>query len=302
MVDPYRGDGEASALRLQQFDAEIARKEKALTEVFWERVAPVWGVPDGLDEDLAPTDARHARLEILDRAIARAKKGPSAERELPAPRPTPTGLLAKLGRAAMPCPSSAAMIQSALPDDGPGEDAEWAHRGGVAWGTRVRVYDAPVGVKLTQERNAGIEARLGQASYEVGYFTTTIAPAARLTLEPEGVGQDILEMLGLASEIELDDERFDPVFVIQGDVETSNVFLDHEVRERLLAVNVQSLPRVTIAKGVATIRCAALTARLVETVMEVLLAWHRAPSPTRSCITTSSTRKASSAEPALAVI
>ena len=279
MVDPYRGDDEASALRLQQLDAEIARKESALTEVFWERVAPVWGIPKGLDEGLAPTDARHARLEVLDRATARAKKGPPAERELPPPQPTPTGLLAKLGRAAMPCPSSAAMIQSALPDDGLGEEAEWAHRGGVVWGTRVRVDDAPVGVELARERKTGIEARIGQNSYEVGYFSTTIAPAALLTLEPEGMGQDILEMLGLSSEIELGDEQFDPVFVIKGDVATSNVFLDHEVRERLLAVNVQSLPSVNIAKGVAWISCGTLTPKVVETVLQVLVAWHRAPSP-----------------------
>jgi len=108
--DPYRGDDEASALRLKQLDAEIVEREARLSDAFWERVAPVWGVPRTASEGADPRQARHNRLAELDRAIARARSGPSSEAALPPPDAPGDGVLGTIDRAASIKPLKAAAV------------------------------------------------------------------------------------------------------------------------------------------------------------------------------------------------
>lgn len=286
MADPYRGEGEATALRLRQLDADIARQEALFSEVFWDRVAPVWGVPRALDPAAAPAEARHRHLAHLDRALARARAGAPAERDLPPPPAQPEGLLAKFDRSAFGCPASAVVVGRAFSKDpaGPGDpDAPstvaWTHRASRVWGRRGRFGDAPVDATLTWEGRRNQIATHGGASYEVAYYQTTIAPAAHLTLEPEGIAQDLLEWIGLSREIELADPTFDPVFVIKGEEESAATYLDHESRRALLAMGVESVPSVAFRGGVVTVRTTAVTERVARLALGLLATWHHAPSP-----------------------
>lgn len=286
MADPYRGEGEASALRLRQLDAEIARKESLFTEVFWDRVASVWGVPRALDPAAAPDEGRHRRLAHLDQALARARTGPPAERDLPPLPAQSDGLLAQLDRTAFGCPASAAEIDRAFPRDPapPGDSsaswkALWTHRASRVWGRRARVDDVPVDATATSESRKNQIAAHGGSSYAVAYFRTTVAPAAHLRLEPEGIAQDLLEMIGLSREIELGDATFDPVFVIKGEEEAAEAYLDGDSRRALLAMGVEAVPSVTFRGGVVTVRTTAVTERAARLAIGLLTTWHRAPSP-----------------------
>ena len=140
------------------------------------------------------------------------------------------------------------------------------------WTVRFHADVTPVELKLSYEgsRDSGYWAASGE---------TTIAPAARLELRPEGILQDLLEMVGLRREIELDDPSFDPVFVIQGDEATARAFLTNEVRRALLVIGEEHAPIVTLAAGRARLRTGATSRRAVTRIVDVLVRWHAMPSP-----------------------
>lgn len=267
----YRGDGEASPERLAALDADIAAREGRLSAIFWERVAPVWGVPRGLSAALSPLEARHARVAELDAAIERARRGPAAEPALPPLPPPSEGVLASIDQALsfMPPDVLAGVVEAARAH---APDAELVYRGAGRWSARLDVEGAPVELRLTRERN-------GDQSYFVVSAETTVAPAAHLSLRPEGILQDLLEMLGVRKEIELDDPAFDPIFVITGDEATAERYLSRTVRKAILVVNEELGSSFTIAGGRAVGRCGSPSRRAVSRLLEVVAAWHAMPSP-----------------------
>ena len=191
----YRGDGEASAERLAALDEEIARLEARLTPVFWERVAAAWRVPRELSPALGPLEARHERIAAIEAGIERAKTGPFAEPELPELPPPSTGLLSAVEQA-LYVGEVYDGVRSAMRVHAP--DAELEYRGHGVRGVRSSVDGAPIDLQVLLERG-------GDRSRMVLEGTTTVVPSARLGLKPEGILQDLLEMLGFSEEIELGD-------------------------------------------------------------------------------------------------
>ncbi|MCA9610226.1 MAG: hypothetical protein KC619_31735 [Myxococcales bacterium] len=265
----YRGDGEASAERLAALDEEIARLEARLTPVFWERVAAAWRVPRELSPALGPLEARHERIAAIEAGIERAKTGPFAEPELPELPPPSTGLLSAVEQA-LYVGEVYDGVRSAMRVHAP--DAELEYRGHGVRGVRSSVDGAPIDLQVLLERG-------GDRSRMVLEGTTTVVPSARLGLKPEGILQDLLEMLGFSEEIELGDPSFDPVFLISGDEPTARAFLTGPLKRAILAISEEAGARVTIAGGLARLRSGSISHRATTRVLEVLAAWHALPSP-----------------------
>jgi len=269
----YRGDGEATPERLAQLDARIARLEARLSDAFWERVAHHWGVARRFDERLGPLEARHARIGRLEEAVERAERGPAADADLPPEPGEPSGIADAIHRVRTALgyyPDLFAGVESAAESFGAEVDAR--RRGSSGWGLRMRVDGAPIDLELSLQRQ-------GDSSYWLGRYSTTVAPAARLKLTPEGIWQDLKEMFGFGAEIELGDPKFDPVFVIEGEASTADVFLPTEVRGQLLAIGVEATLHVEIADGRATIRTPTISGRAIKRACRALAAWHALPSP-----------------------
>ena len=266
----YRGD-EASEARLKALDEQIEALHAQFTDVFWQRVAPVWGVLPGLDPALSPLEARHDRISRLEDAIERTHRGPPAEPEMPVLPPVPEGVFASIGRALryLPPEVTKRVVGAAKTYDA---DAELSPRGWGDWGMALRVKGAPIELRLTYEQSS-------DKSYVVLRVSTSIAPAAHLTLEPEGILQDLLEMIGIRTEIEIGDPRFDPSFVIKGDAATAEAFLTKQIRKQLLVVGEEDTPRVTLVGGYARVRTGATSRRSVLRLLDVLATWHTMPSP-----------------------
>jgi len=269
----YRGDTEASPERLAQLDARIAELEARLTDVFWERVAHHWAVARRLDERLSPLEARHARIGRLEDAIARAEHGPHADPELP-PEPGPPGALTEAVQRIQESLGYYSNLFEGVEAAAESFDAEVdaRRRANGGWGLRLDVEGAPVDIELNYQRQ-------GDHTYWMGKYSTTVAPAARLTLRPEGIWQDIKEMFGFGKEIELGDPKLDPAFVIEGEERTAEVFLPVEVRGALLAIGVEAFVNVTIADGRAAITTPAVSPRATKKACRALAIWHGLPSP-----------------------
>jgi len=268
----YRGEGEASAERLRALDEEIAALEARLTDTFWEHVAPVWGVSEGLHPALGPLEARHARIAEVTALIERAQRGPLAEPDLPPPAPPPSGVLASVGRALTAPPGEivegfTAAMQRHAPE------AALVHRGGSRWGARLFADGAPIEVGLRYE------ASRSNNTYFVTEAETTVAPSARLEVKPEGILQDLLDAIGIRAELELGDSAFDPAFVVRGDEATARSFLTAAVRRALLVIGEEATLEIAIARGRARLSTRATSSRAITQAIAVLAAWHAMPSP-----------------------
>ncbi len=257
----YRGDGEPSAERLAQLDERIAALEARFTDEFWDSVANVWRVPRALGGGLSPLEARHDRLDRLQDAIERASNGLAAEPELP---------LAPETSLEPHAPRAAKGFLEAIRRYAP--DAELLPREGGGWGTRVYVDEAPVNARLIQIR----QGRSWMYAFE---FETSVAPSARLSLKQEGTLQDLLELVGVRTEIELGDPDFDPIFIIEGDEATARLFLTTQVRRRLLQISVEVTPYVSVVGGRAMMRTMARGAKSNRCALRAVAAWHHLSSP-----------------------
>ncbi|MBX3268665.1 MAG: hypothetical protein KF729_00295 [Sandaracinaceae bacterium] len=267
----YRGDGEASAERLAALDAEIAGLEARLTPIFWERAAPVFGIDPPSKRPLGSLEARHDRIARLEATLERARHAPAAAPELPRRGPPPEGVLASIGEALSFAPAE---ILDAARDAARAHAADVSldYRSYATWSARFRAREAPIDLTIA----------IGKKENDSSVFATvetTVAPAAVLRLDPEGILEDLLETLGLRREVELGDPSFDPVFLIRGDAPSARALLTADVRRALLAVNAQANLRATVRDGLARIRCAAQTREVFARMIEVAARWHATPSP-----------------------
>lgn len=263
-TDPYRGD----SARLAAFDQEIARLERALTTVFWERVAPVWRIaPPGTPITGDALEARRRRVSLLHDVIRHIQTGTLAAAELgPAPERRPGGAF----DAALDEPDVVRTLER-LAAVSPG--SEVIRRGQYCWGIRVRAEDVPIDASVYRVPTRGA-ARWQWA------FGTTAAPSAHLRLRPEGILQDVLEMFGLGQEIELGDQAFDPAFVVEGDEPSARTILRHDVRGDLLALSARGITTLTVARGSVMLEVQdALGPASLLFALRVLRAIHCAPSP-----------------------
>lgn len=253
-------------------DAEIAALEARLTPIFWERVAPVWGVHRGPTAGLSPLAERHDRIARLEAAVERARAGPHAEPDLPELPPAPAGVLASINQAFAHLPAELAQaVRAAVHEHAP--EAELTYRALRTWGVRLRADGAPIDLRLVLEPSRSRQSNL------VLYGDTTVAPAARLRLKPEGILQDLLEVVGLSPEIELGDPAFDPVFEITGDEETARAFLVPEVKRAILMVSEEDGVDVRVVGGRVRFWSGSASRRATARVIEILARWHALGSP-----------------------
>jgi len=252
VADPYRGDDAATDARLKQLDAEVAGREAELTDVFWEKVAPVWGVPRTLSVGTGdPRAPRHARIALLDGAIARARSGPWAERDLPPVDEPAGGLLGIVAGAISVRPPHAAHALAAARTHH--ADAELAYRGGQVWGVRVRVGEAPIDIAVERYiRHTSDPGRLRQ-TVDRATLMTTVVPSAELTLKVERNPED--------------------------DDATARAFLDSDARHTLLGADVFEAPTLACRGGMLTITTSAVTKPALERLSVLLARWHAMPSP-----------------------
>lgn len=291
MVGPYRSSRADEALH-GQLKSEISTLEASFTEAFWERVAAVWGIDRDQDgEDRSLTQARR-RVHQLREALQRARSNWGREAILPpldqaVSSDEPSSMMRKFFSQAY----------GTRPDMREIEISKGTAKGW--WVLRAHIGQTPIelsvqvvhGGQSRGEKPASGDGTLEEevdrllrdfshGAFDLHFrehrFCTTVAPAARLTISPEGVWEDIRKLLGISDDLRIGDPRFDPAFVIYGDHPSARALLTGDVCYELQRANIEGHPVAHVRDGVAEItgvRNAGVRA------VRILAAWHRAPSP-----------------------
>jgi hypothetical protein len=273
VTDPYRGDETASALRLARLDAEIAERERRLTDAFWRDVAPAWNVPPTLEPSDDPRTDREARIALLDQALERARSGPWADVRLPPPKLERVDRFDELPlrlKEGPPIDIQPLLAVARFHASG----GELEYRGFREWAVRFEADGAPLELRARPDRGSG-------RGFPEVLIRTTVCPTARLSLRGEGVARDVLEFLGLVEpQIEVDDADFDGIFLVEGDEQTARTWLTPDARIALLAQDLESTPVLEAVDGLATFRTRTATKPALMRLTSLLVTWHALPSPT----------------------
>ena len=126
-----------------------------------------------------------------------------------------------------------------------------------------------------------LDVRVRPRGAGVTWALATSAPrgAGRVTIEPERLLDDLRKMAGVLTDIEVGDDRFDGVFLVQGHEPTARALLDGETRRRLLGIGARCARlRIELGEGTAVVQLhAAPDRRLLDDAIEVLTRLRRAP-------------------------
>jgi hypothetical protein len=147
------------------------------------------------------------------------------------------------------------------------------YRGFREWAVRFEADGAPIEIRVRHHPN-------DQRSYEQAALTTTVCPAARLSLKEEGIFQHILELAGFVdTEIEIGDPDFDGIYLIEGCPATAEAWLTAGVRRSLLARDLEMTPSLFVNDGLAVFRTSSLKKPALMRLTSLLSAWHAVPTP-----------------------
>jgi hypothetical protein len=261
----YRDPLQALRARVQELAAEVTEREARVTEELREhlpyalttKLAERRGAaaqPARTTEELRATEAAlTAYRDALDEAIGLVPDIEEAQRALPdrAPELAPrtdlrtwiatyqTDLLveelASLERAFTSCVHAVG-------------EAPLIHRfNEYDWLAQFRAFGAPFSV-LAQ---LGLQSGRGPTEVRMTVATSVAAGTPRLRLRPETLVHNIAKPLGIVREIEIGDENFDSLFLIETDPDTARRMLTQPVRRALLEVAHYDVPTVLVGDGVA---------------------------------------------------
>lgn len=281
----YRDQEGAVRARLETVEEAIAEAEAKLSEDFWNEVAPELELEPSQpgDREISPERLAEREQHLTALQSVLANLGDIEARWAHA-----AGSVAPIGEDQ---PASALTLfwaQTLTVDAKPLPfEHEWARtlrslrryvpnlvlprRKGPRWGASVRIDETPIDVQI-----AAVRSRRNTA-FTHALASSVSRAAGPFRLEPEGIMQDLFEMLGLRREIELDDATFDPVFLIRGHEDTVRTMLTPLVRNSLLLVSAEGPLRLFVDSGRALLRTGAgLSEGAVDAALSVMVALHEA--------------------------
>ncbi len=115
------------------------------------------------------------------------------------------------------------------------------------WSARFHAFGAPFSV-LAQ---FGLEDSRGKPEIRMTVATTVAPGTPRLKLRPETLVHAVAKPLGIVREVEVGDEHFDGMFLIETDPDAARRMLTPLVRRALLDVAHYDVPTVLVSEGIA---------------------------------------------------
>ncbi|UQA60204.1 hypothetical protein [Polyangium aurulentum] len=252
---------------MQGLAAEVAEREAQVTDALREHVPTALGerlsngrtaaaTPASTAEELTTAEGElTAYRDALDEAIGLVPDIERAQRVLPDEAPElvprddlrpwlnfyPRDVLGEdLASLARAFESSVRAV---------GEEPSIERLNEFDWRARFRAFGAPFSV-LAQ---LGFDSNRGPAEIRMTVATSVAPGTPHLRLRPETLVHGIAKPLGIVREVEIGDEHFDSLFLIETDPEAAQRLLTKPVRRALLEVAHYDVPTLLVGYGVAEI-------------------------------------------------
>ena len=277
MAHPYRDSKGVSAERLKSLRAQIADLEGRFSEAFWSRVAPELGIERELQDVETETpiaddiQAAEVRVDLLEQTVGRLGR-------LESEWCTPAHSVARIGVGALGGISS----NTATAHGWPQNLTESVRKLDATFEMKPRGLGIEGGSLVADGVPLDIQQAWSLRGIVLWTFATTVARIlGPLRIEHEGTLDGILDMLGLQAELELADDRFDPVFLVRGDEPTARAVLKPEARELLLRIGEETSPVFRIAAGQAALAWprGPTSPGIVQSAIRLMVIAHRTRCP-----------------------